>query len=400
MKKNLPYIVGSMAFVVLLVIVLFAKKSPPRMDERITLREKDKIPYGFYAARNLLPSLFPQAAITSDSEAPSAWENIDVKDSGQAVFLVGHAFSASTQEINEMIAFIQKGNYIFIISPVLSDESESFLRVRMARSTGLGFAGSDSLTVSLAAPRFSAFPFSYPGKGYENYFEKIDSSSTIILGKSRKGEANFLQLNSMNGSLFLHASPLAFSNYFILHKNNIAYYQQALSVIPATIKKIVWNEYFMSNRQKPAKDPNWLRVLFRFPAFKWALLTAIGLIAVYLLSEMRRRQRYIPAFIKPKNESLDFVQTIGRLYYDKKDHQDLGKKLSQYFLDHVRQQYKLSTMQLDADFVAALHAKCGYPVKDLNELTGFIQFIQDANTISSQQLADFYYQLEKFYQTT
>ena len=84
----------------------------------------------------------------------------------------------------------------------------------------------------------------------------------------------------------------------------------------------------------------------------------------------------IPAHPRPQNDSLDFVKTMGRLYYDRKDHQNLAKKMSVYFFEHVRSTYKLPTHTLDEAFVEALHYKSGYSLEKLNEIIAFVQYPQ------------------------
>ena len=52
----------------------------------------------------------------------------------------------------------------------------------------------------------------------------MDSTITTILGKDEYGRANFVKLDyEGGGSLYLHLAPLAFSNFFLLHKENKAY---------------------------------------------------------------------------------------------------------------------------------------------------------------------------------
>ena len=103
---------------------------------------------------------------------------------------------------------------------------------------------------------------------------------------------------------------------------------------------------------------------------------------------------------KPKNDSLDFVQTIGRLYYDKKDHKDLAKKMSVYFLDHIRNRYKLSADTLDEGFINALHVKTGYDLNKIKNIVDFMLQIESSDIIKENHLADFHNQLESFYQHT
>jgi hypothetical protein len=204
-----------------------------------------------------------------------------------------------------------------------------------------------------------------------------------------------------SGAVFIHLAPLAFSNYFLLHKNNIDYYKNAFSVIPQNVSKVVWNDYYLTKlRINKERDPSWFRVLLKYPGFRWGLLTALGTLFLFVLLEMRRKQRMIPEWEKPRNESMDFVKTIGRLYYDKGDHKNLAKKMGTYFLEHIRSQYKLSTHTIDDDFINALHNKTAYPMDELKQIVRFIQFVDTAPAISEKQLSDFHKQLELFYQNT
>ena len=108
----------------------------------------------------------------------------------------------------------------------------------------------------------------------------------------------------------------------------------------------------------------------------------------------------IPDYSKPRNESLDFVKTMGRLYYERRDHQNLAKKMGIYFLEHVRSNYKLPTHTLDDQFTEALHFKSGHSRGDLNEIVSFVQYLQDDGSVNEQQLIHFHNQLESFYQNT
>lgn len=103
---------------------------------------------------------------------------------------------------------------------------------------------------------------------------------------------------------------------------------------------------------------------------------------------------------KPKNDSLDYVRTLGRLYYDQKDHLNLAQKATLVFLDVIRNRYHLFTTKLDVEFIEALHEKSGYNKALLEQLISYVQFIQANGAITEQQLATYHQQLENFYQNT
>jgi hypothetical protein len=405
MKKYGAYIIAALVIVVFgSLIIANNKRQKRRMDERITLRQTDKIPYGTSAAKSLLPSLFPHASIYFNKAYPAYWDSIDIDGSNQAVILLSDNFNADEDELSRLISFVREGNYVFIVAKSLSYDAIGYFNFSYNENTlaQLMNSSDDSLRIKLEKPFFASDKlFVYPGKKYESSLYSIDTSHTKVLGRSEEGQPNFVQLNAGKGSVFIHVAPLAFSNYFILHKHNIEYYQNALSVIPASVRKVLWNEYYLVKpRNNDEKEPNWLGVLMKQPSFKWGLITGIVTLLLFVLLGMRRRQRMIPAYQRPKNDSLDFVKTLGRLYYDKKDHKDLAKKMSTYFLDHVRSRYKLSTHLLDEAFVRNLHYKSGYPVEELNQMAGFINYLDHAPAISEGQLSDFHKQVELFYQNT
>lgn len=406
MKKLLPYVLMVLVIVILgSLLVSSARRRPRQLDERISLRQKDKIPYGFYAARNLVPSLFPHATFYTDRRAPGYWDSLSSTASNQAVVLVASTMDADSRELDNLLNFVKRGNHVFIITKYMSYEANNFFGFNTGdiySEDGLQVEADDSLEVKLSFPRFDdTLTYTYPGKRHAAFYSNWDKDKAVVLGANGSGYPNFLQFKAGKGSIFIHTAPLAFSNYFVLHKNNIHYLEQAFSVLPASITKIVWSEYYLTKPgRQPEKEPNMLSVLFRYPSFKWAFLTTLMALSLYVLMEMRRKQRVIPVIQYPRNDSLDFVQTIGRLYYDKKDHTDLAQKMSVYFLDHVRSRYKLLTHTLDESFINALHAKSGYGITELRDIIDSINHVSTAKAITDEELTQFHKQLESFYQNT
>ncbi|MEJ0101785.1 MAG: hypothetical protein WDO19_04130 [Bacteroidota bacterium] len=71
--------------------------------------------------------------------------------------------------------------------------------------------------------------------------------------------------------------------------------------------------------------------------------------------------------------------------------------MGSYFLDHVRNTYKLSTGTLDDDFIKNLHFKSGYNESNLKKIISFISFVNEVPGITDMQLAEFHNDLEEFY---
>ncbi len=406
MNKYLPYILGSLLLGAVLVLFATGSNNKKRkLDERITLRRQDKIPYGTYVAYRNLKYQFPEASIYTNKYEPGYWDSLSSYDSKQALIVVCDRFSPDEEEMKKMVSFSENGNDVFICARYISAAADKIL---VCNSSTIDFSFiqvedlQKNMRISLNAPPFDKNEtYGYPGKTFNSYFSAIDSSTTDVLGKDERGRPDFIRLRAGKGNFYVHTEPLAFSNYFILHKNNIEYYEKVLSVIKPDVKKVVWDEYYLNKRfRQTPKNKSWLAVLFSYPALKAALLTAIFTLLLYVLLEMRRKQRYIPVITKPRNDSLDFVKTIGRLYYDKGDHKNLCRKMGAYFLEHVRNKYKLPTGLLDDEFVKSLQYKSGAEESEIRGIVSFIKYLDDAVVIKNNQLTDFHKQLESFYKKT
>ncbi len=408
MKKYLPYILAVLLGGSILSLFLTGNnKKERKLNERITLRKQDKIPYGTYVAYKGLDRIFPKATIYHNRHEPGFWDSLSSHEPGQALIIITSTFNADETEMEKLISFIEKGNDVFVSARTISYAAAEKMQcqvksVAISSYPGIEDEETDSLHVLLTDPPFPAkTSYTYPGKRMDANFFEMDETITEILGEDEQGRPNFIRLRAGKGNLFMHLAPLAFTNYFLLHKNNIGYYEKALSVINPGVNKVMWDEYYLhkKNLDDTGDDKkSWFSVLSRYPALKAALLTAMFTLLVYVLLEMRRKQRYIPRIRKPANDSLDFVKTIGRLYFDKGDHKNLSRKMSAYFLEHVRTTYKLPTGRLDENFIRNLQHKSGVAESGIRGIISFIKYLDDTPAIDQKQLINFHKELESFYQ--
>jgi hypothetical protein len=404
------YILGIILVAVVVLAVSYGGNKKKGLDEHITLDKKDKIPYGTYVAFHDLKYIFPRARIWVDMEEPGFWDSISVNRSGQAVIMISPVFNADEEEMKRMIHFAAAGNDVFISAFEYSYDADRMIAASFSRFDRSHYYSKDiyrqddSLEVALLDPPFSGgyHAYNYPGFSMSDYFHDLNKTTTRQYGSDASGAPNFIHLQAGRGHLYFHKAPLAFSNYFLLHRNNIEYFEKAFSVIDPSVTRVLWNEYYLFKKTPGGsiKKQGWFSALMKYPSFRAAFLTAIALLLLFTLFEMRRKQRFIPVYTKPRNDSLDFVKTIGRLYFDKGDHWNLCMKMASYFLEHVRSKYKLATGLLDDAFIRNLQYKSGAGESLLREIVSFIHQLNQGPVVSRDQLTGFYKQLEEFYKTT
>jgi len=386
------------------------------LNERVTIWRKDKIPYGTFYAYEQLPVMFPDAEILVDKESPDSRRNIfqrknndlEIKLSSHvgrtASFVVTHQLLPNSSELRALLDFVYEGNQLFVSSFEFGQELLDSLKLETNYLHG-GVNMYDSLRVSIINPETKTQEFySYPGKSYDNYFSDIDTGYTTVLGWDNSGNANFVKISYDNGGAFyLHLAPLAFSNFFLLHKDNKRYYDCALSNMPKDIELIVWGEYFRHHANgneggggggSTGRIFNWM---MSQEALAWALSLLLLLFLIIFLFESKRRQRAIPIRKPLQNASLDFVKTIGNLYYQRRDNKNLVGKMTAHFQDHVRNRYNIPTSRMDEDFEKKLSYKTGIDLQTIHDIVYQSKYLADQSSVSDGELLLFNQQLQNFY---
>jgi len=413
MKKPIIIYIILALVVAALATVVFLNPSK-KIDTRITLNKKDKIPYGTNAAYEFTKTFFPQANVVSNAVSPDNWKVIKNKDSGQLLIIINSYFNPTESDLDYITGFAQKGNNVLIAALQMNEIARKYFRVSQRNyfnseyvsGNQIAQAEFDSLTVYLDSETFkSPLKYSYPGIGYDNYFQEIDSSIAYPIGFNAKKQPNLLAYNSFKGTIFLHSAPIAFSNLFLLYYQNYLYYQNLLSAMWQTskmhqpIKTVIWDEYFLYKKpyEPENKASGILSVILKYPNFRWAFWIAIAALCIYVITEAKRKQQPIPKYSKPANESLEFVTTIGKLYYNKGEHKNLAEKLHLYFLDFIRNKYKIDNRKMSKNLVDTIAQKTNVPREEVDALYQTYTSIHASDKIDTKLLVRYYQELEEFY---
>lgn len=398
MTKRVIYIAVIVGVVAILAL-LFLRQRPKALDERITLDTKYDKPYDLSVAYNNLPLLFSNATIKTNRKSPDDWYDSDSSANGKTIFfLVTRHFNPEESELQSLFDFVKQGNQVFISTPYMNSEATSYFGF----DEDYGSYKDSGTTRFINPPYSSDTTFVNPGLHYTSVFSGVDSLHYAVLAKNEDGTPALIKVDAGKGSFYFQCNPFLFCNYFLLYRNNINYLEKAASLMPKQHDKIIWDEYYQYKREKNSRNdpPSPLHVLFGIAPFRWAFVIGISLLLVYILLGVKLLQRLIPAWEKPKNETLDFTKTIGRLYFAKGDNTNLAKKMATYLLEHIRNKYFISTAVLNDEFITKLTSKSGYSEEMIKEMVGHLVYIQSDHKVSEQQLATIYQSFSTFYKHT
>ncbi len=218
------------------------------------------------------------------------------------------------------------------------------------------------------------------------------------LGTLEDSLVNFVKVPFGEGEFLLHTTPLAFTNYFLTKTSGAEYAAKSLSHLsPGDIywdtRRLAFPDFNL-NRQWQ-KGP--LQFILAQPPLAWAWYLLLGLALLYLIFRAKRRQRIIPVTERNENTSLDFIQTIGRLYFVQSDHRQLALQKTRLWLGFVRERYRLPTKELNEQWAKMLAAKAGVPENLVQNILKLDWVIANSGEVSAERLEEFHRALEQFY---
>lgn len=390
MKKYRFYIIIG---ILLLLYTLLTIYRPRQLNWNITLEQQDKNPYGAYILYRQLDSIFPSGEKIA-SRLTVYNQVINKADTHSVYLLIEPSLNLQEEDVKALWHYISAGNNAFIATADLDGVLADSLKLKISSSLqGLGLQ--DSVHIHFTNAMLATDSGYYFRKfTLNNYFSKMDTGRTEVLGTLGRHKPNFIRLKIGKGFLYLHASPLCFSNYFMLFHHNSDYTAAALSYLPKTTTKIYWDEYYKIG---PEYSGNILTYFLTHRYLRWAWWLALLAMVLYMFFESKRRQRVIPEMDPMTNTSLDFVKTIGNLYFNAQNNKNIAEKKITYFLAFVRSRLYLSTSHLNPAFIDALSQKSEVDHREVTELINMLIQVETSNEISDKMLSLLNNKIDNFY---
>lgn len=415
------------------MLVLFCacgrRHVPEDIDWTPSLSSNSRAPYGTSIVWESLPRYFPSAEPQQLNRLMRYTSINDLKhaaDSPTLFVMIGLDYYITDEEWASLLQFARAGNELFILSSNLDEHlarglhllkhSDNYEEARLTQYND-GTDAQHALRLLPDSSRTYGYTGRYLTAGFERnsllaadtfgddgsnseIYERRRLSKAIdtvpeILGTA-KGRPDFVRYRIGVGHITLHAAPLVLSNYFLLQPGNRSYLDSVWHSFPANISAIWWNEYY----KRSSESSSW-SVLLRYPAMRWALLIACVTLLLYVLFGMKRLQRIVPIIQPVENTSVAFVETVGKLYFNRGVHANLAEKMVQHFLEWVRSNYYLDTSQLSDAFTRQLAAKSGKPETEVASLINSIHDLRLGSVIvTPDYLYHLYRSIQSYYKTS
>lgn len=390
MKSYRRFLVVMALLFVIYIILQLTKPDPT--DWAVTLSKSDKMPFGSYILYDQLQNLYPSASLNSYREP--LYNSLPEEDRGtSAYFIIAPEVAMEEMDIERLLRFAEKGNYVFISGYGISDKLLDTLGLKTAAVFDVGPLDSNAVRLSNPTLKDTQL-YTIDKLSVGQYFSEVNNrDSTTVLGVNNRNHPDFVKVTVGDGAFFVHAAPLCFTNYFLLYKNNKDYTEKVLSYIPKHVTNVFWDEYYKLGRGG-ASTP--LRFFLNNTWLRYALWLSIIALLLFVLFNMKRKQRIIPVIAPLRNTTLDFVKTVSGVYFNQKDNAGIAHKKIVYWLEFVRQHFYLSTQQLDNEFIQALEKKSGVNETLIRQIVQYAENIQEI-TVNDALLREISDAIDTFY---
>lgn len=392
-RSNLKYLFLSVGLFI--ALILFQHYSPKPIDWRITFDKNHKAPYGCYILNRMYPELFGDSVYYNTG---SLYDNPLLKSDATGeknLVIITSNFSPDQAELDAIYDFLDKGNNVFISAFYYGNSLLDTLSLKTKHSTiDTAYLKSGTDVLNLYNPQLkkdSGYVFNK--RLVDNYLVPKDSCKATLLGCDRLGRVNFVSFKNGEGRLFIHSQPLAFTNIHVLY-SDAKYATNALSYLPeqTTIIDRYYKPYRVENNS-PTKF-----ILSQTP-LRTAFYLILVMLIVYMVFGSRRKQKAIPVIEPLKNTSLEFIRTVGRLYYKSENHANIAQKKSIFFKEFLRDKYFIQDVSEDAETIAFISNKTGVPKELVKHLVHKVNYFEHQNRVSKPGLMAYHQDMEEFYKS-
>lgn len=216
-----------------------------------------------------------------------------------------------------------------------------------------------------------SYPYSYSNHriGYDYYEYPVAVSCRV-----GKGEIVFV------------STPLLLTNYGILMPETRGYVLRLMNAMAdrPVVRTTAYN--YVSDNSMAVQSDGATDFFLQHPPLRTALQLTGLLVLLLMVFKARRRQRAIPVYRAPANRTLEFVQLIGTLYYQRHDNHDLMKKKYRIFAETLRRRLVIDVMTAK-DEAADVEALAQRTHLDKGYLTHVLRSLRNAY-FEDRQLGD------------
>lgn len=214
----------------------------------------------------------------------------------------------------------------------------------------------------------------------------------------------FIKIPHGKGYFYLYSIPEVFVNESMFTQDGFDYVQSVMSHLPKGHYK--WynhlNEWDITNDVDPEDDANIKRespiqYVLKDQNLRYAYLVLLFALLIYILFKTKRKQKIIPTIEPNENSSLEFVETVSKLYLKQDKHYKFIKHYEQSFIHFIKDKYYISSQNIDADYINSVALKSDFSSELIQEIVKEFEKAKKSYNYPTDKLIALHKKIEYFY---
>lgn len=190
----------------------------------------------------------------------------------------------------------------------------------------------------------------------------------------------FQKTDAYNGHVYLHSYPELFTN---VASRTPQSYADHINIL---LKELEGKRVIITNAKTFAgqNKSNPFEIILKNKSLATAYYTLLFSLLLYLVFGSKREQRPIPIIESVKNKSLDYINTLSRLYELQERNEKLVTKMRQNFYHDMNKRFYI--YENDPNYVATLAKKSKISEDLLTKTIAYFNQIEKASKCSDEHL--------------
>lgn len=373
-------------------------------------------PYGYFIFYHLLKN---QHADFRTLRFNSQYKSLDTINVRKRLYVfVGAKFKTHEKRVDKVLDFVNRGNDALICADLFPDQVKKIIEdhysVKTSVFTNIDVNFTDS---ALRVPYYFKIRFVYKRKTKERFwtsFERTSNYYSLDSTNQTPAEVTVYEtnVNTFNpvyisipygkGHLYLSSLPYSLTNIALNYESGIRHAERIIACLPQD-KPIIYDTYINKHPQDveepgdPSRRSSPLEFILANKPLRWAYYIILFGLVLYILFKSKRRQRIIPAHEEVENNSVEFADTMSKLYLQYGQHKYIVFQQERNLLNYIRNKYYIKTMKVDDEYIERVAIKSGIDKARLTNLFNRFAGIKRDNFASSNDVVQIYAEIEHFY---
>ena len=329
--------------------------------------------------------------------------------------LLDNGIRMKEREIDKLKEFVRQGNHAFVSVLDFGDRfSKEFTYGDLTNKMK-----SDGVNLNFTHKTFNS-GYSYYFQRFQNnvatyrdwdYFVAsnfkvgLDNVTTISLNTYIENPV-FVKIPHGEGYFYLHSIPEVFVNESMFTEDGFEYAQSVMSHLPKGHYK--WHNHLniwdINNDVDPGdggggdivkESP--IQYILKDTNLLYAYLTAIFALLTYILFKTKRKQKIIPTIEPNENSSLEFVETVSKLYLKQDKHYKFIKHYEQSFIHFIKDKYYINSQNIDEEYINSVALKSDISTERIQAIFKEFENAKKSYSYSTDSLIALHKKIEYFY---